>query len=57
MQGPGRASASARDLELRLSRGLGTRVRVVEVSPGTGHLEIHYGSLDQLDGLLRRLLP
>jgi len=56
-EGPPRASASARDLELRLSRGLGTRVRVVEASPGTGRLEIHYGSLDQLDGLLARLLP
>jgi ParB family chromosome partitioning protein len=56
-ESPARASASARDLELRLSRGLATRVRVVEVSPGAGHLEIHYGSLDQLDGLLRRLLP
>ena len=55
--GPARASASARDLELRLSRSFGTRVRVVETSPGTGRLEIHYGSLDQLDGLLTRLLP
>jgi ParB family chromosome partitioning protein len=54
---PARPSASARDLELRLSRSFGTRVRVVESGPGTGRLEIHYGSLDQLDGLLTRLLP
>jgi len=56
-ESPTRASASARDLELRLTRSFGTRVRVVEASPGTGRLEIHYGSLDQLDGLLARLLP
>ena len=50
-------TASARDLELRLSRSLGTRVRVVESGPGTGRLEIRYGSLDQLDGILAKLLP
>jgi len=55
--GPARASASARDLEQRLSHSFGTRVRVIEAGPGTGRLEIHYGSLDQLDGLLARLLP
>ena len=50
-------TASARDLETRLSRGLGTRARVVEAGPGRGRLELHYTSLDQLDGILARLLP
>jgi ParB family chromosome partitioning protein len=53
----GQTTASARDLGLRLSRGLGMRVAVVERDAQSGHLEIHYGSLDQLDGLLRKLLP
>lgn len=52
-----RPSASARDLELRLSHALGARVRVVETNPTAGHVEIHYGSLDQLDGVLAKLLP
>ena len=50
-------TASARDLETRLSRSLGARVRVVEAAPGRGRLDIHYASLDQLDGILARLLP
>jgi ParB family transcriptional regulator, chromosome partitioning protein len=54
---PWRASASARDLAERLSRALGTRVRVVEEGPGTGHLAISYHSLDQLDAVLARILP
>ena len=49
-------STSARDLGLRLSRALGTRVDVVEAGPGRGEIAIHYDSLDQLDGLLERLL-
>lgn len=49
-------SASARDLATRLSRAFATRVRVVEAAEGRGHLEIHYGSLDQLDALLAKLL-
>lgn len=52
-----RPTASARDLGERLSRHLGTRVRVVEDSPQAGRIEIRYGSLDQLDALLRALLP
>jgi len=54
---PPAKTASARDLETRLARGLGARVRVVEGAPGRGRLEIHYASLDQLDGILARLLP
>lgn len=49
-------SSAARDLQERLTRALATRVRVVETGPGKGHLELHYHSLDQLDGLLERLL-
>ena len=50
-------STSARDLGLRLSRALATRVEVVEGGPGRGHIAVHYHSLDQLDALLERLLP
>jgi ParB family chromosome partitioning protein len=49
-------SASARDLATRLSRAFATRVRVVESGEGRGHIEIHYGSLDELDGLLAKLM-
>jgi ParB family chromosome partitioning protein len=54
---PPRPSASARDLAERLSRGIGARVKVVESGPGSGHLELHYHSLDELDALIGRLLP
>jgi ParB family chromosome partitioning protein len=53
---PKAPSASARDLGERLSRALGTRVRVVENGPGTGHLEVAYHSLDQLDAVLAKIL-
>jgi ParB family chromosome partitioning protein len=53
---PERPSSSARDLADRLSRALGTRVRVVEDGPGKGHLEVAYHSLDQLDAVLARIL-
>ena len=53
---PARPSASARDLAERLSRALGTRVRVVEEEPGKGRLEVAYHSLDQLDAVLARIL-
>jgi ParB family chromosome partitioning protein len=53
---PAAPSSSARDLGERLSRALGTRVRVVETGPGTGHLEVSYHSLDQLDAVLARIL-
>ena len=54
---PPAPSTSARDLETRLSHRLGTRVRVVESGPGRGQLAIHYGSLDELDRILTKLLP
>jgi ParB family chromosome partitioning protein len=53
---PAKPSSSARDLGERLSRALGTRVRVVESAPGQGHLEVAYHSLDQLDAVLARIL-
>jgi ParB family chromosome partitioning protein len=55
---PGAAgpTANARDLGLRLSRALGTRVDVNEAAPGRGHIAIHYHSLDQLDALLDRIV-
>ncbi len=54
---PKTPSASARDLAERLTRALGTRVKVVEAGPGKGHLEISFHSLDQLDTVIARILP
>ena len=54
---PPRPSTSARDLAMRLTRALGTRVELVEAGPDRGQIAIHYHSLDQLDALLERLLP
>jgi ParB family chromosome partitioning protein len=48
-------SASVRDLELRLSRHLGTRCEVAD-QQGKGRITIHYASLDELDRLLETLL-
>jgi ParB family transcriptional regulator, chromosome partitioning protein len=55
--GAGAPSAAARDLAIKLTRALGTRVAVVEAGPGSGQIVIHYNSLDELDGLLDRLMP
>jgi ParB family chromosome partitioning protein len=52
----GKQSPNARDLGLRLTRALGTRVDVNETSPGRGHIAIHFQSLDQLDALLDRIV-
>jgi ParB family transcriptional regulator, chromosome partitioning protein len=52
----GKPSPNARDLGLRLTRALGTRVDVNETSPGRGHIAIHFQSLDQLDALLERIV-
>ena len=51
-----RPSANARDLGMRLSRALGTRVDVTESAPGRGHVTIHFQSLDQLDVLIERIV-
>jgi len=50
-----RPSTGARDLGLRLSQALGTRVEIVETAAGRGQIAIHYHSLDQLDGLIEKL--
>ena len=50
-----RPSAAVKDLEVRLSRTLGTRVRVVDQG-GKGRVEIEWSSLDELDRLLDTLL-
>jgi ParB family transcriptional regulator, chromosome partitioning protein len=54
--GSGTPSTSARDLAMRLTRTLGTRVEVLEVGKERGQIAIHYHSLDQLDALLERLM-
>jgi ParB family chromosome partitioning protein len=50
------ATAGVRDLETRLERALGTKVRLMQKTGQAGTLEIDYHSLDQLDGLLDKLL-
>ncbi|HXU04868.1 MAG TPA: ParB/RepB/Spo0J family partition protein, partial [Polyangia bacterium] len=51
-----RPSPNARDLGMRLTRALGTRVDINETGPGQGQIAIHYHSLDQLDALLERIV-
>lgn len=48
-------SASEVSIEERLQRSLGTRVRLHHQN-GKGHIEIHFDSLDALDGLLDKLI-
>ena len=50
------STASTRDLEQRLERTFGTKVRLVQKSTQAGRIELDYHSLDQLDGLLEKLL-
>jgi len=50
------SSSAVRDLEQRLERALGTRVRVAQKDAQRGTIEIDYHSLDQLDGLLEKML-
>jgi ParB family chromosome partitioning protein len=47
--------ANTRDVQDRLSRSLGTRV-LLRGSASKGHIEVHYGSLDELERLLDALL-
>jgi ParB family transcriptional regulator, chromosome partitioning protein len=49
-------TASTRDLEQRLERTFGTKVRLVQKSTQAGKIEIDYHSLDQLDSILEKLL-
>jgi hypothetical protein len=53
---PAAPSPAARDLVQRLEQALGTRVRLVQADETSGHLEIHYHSLDALDALLAKIL-
>ena len=53
---PEKPSPAARDLVLRLQRALSARVKLVEAGPSRGHIEIHYGSLDELDAILAKIL-
>lgn len=53
---PAGPSPAARDLVHRLEQALATRVKLVESSPKNGHLEIYYGSLDELDTVLAKIL-
>jgi ParB family chromosome partitioning protein len=53
---PPAPSASVRDLETRLERALGTKVRLAQKSAQAGQIEIDYHSLDQLDAILEKLL-
>jgi ParB family chromosome partitioning protein len=49
-------SPAARDLALRLQRALSAKVKLIESGPGQGHIQIHYNSLDELDGILAKIL-
>lgn len=48
-------SANVRDLERRLSSALGATVQVVDKG-GKGHLEVRYGSYEELDRIIALLL-
>lgn len=53
---PPQASPAARDLVHRLEQALATKVKLVESTPKSGHLEIFYNSLDELDAVLAKIL-
>ena len=48
-------SANVKAVVARLERRLGTRCRVIQRSPQAGKLEIDYGTLAELDGILDRI--
>ena len=50
------STASTRDLEQKLERAFGTKVRLAQKTPQAGKIEIDYHSLDQLDSILDKLL-
>jgi len=49
-------SPEARDLVHRLEQALAIRVKLVQTSPKSGRVEIHYTSLDELDAVLAKIL-
>lgn len=53
---PIQAPPAVRDLVHRLEQALATRVRLVQSSPKSGRIEIHYASLDELDAVLAKIL-
>ena len=55
-EAPPKKSANIRDLEERLSRSLGTRIRVEDAGEGKGKITVPYSSLDELDRLIERFL-
>jgi ParB family chromosome partitioning protein len=48
-------TANVKALISRLERRLGTRCRVIQKSTQTGKLEVDYGSLAELDGILDKI--
>jgi ParB family chromosome partitioning protein len=50
-----RESPAGRDLIERLQRALGTRVRLKHRG-GRGKIEVFFSSLDELDGILKKIL-
>jgi ParB family chromosome partitioning protein len=53
---PAQPSPGARDLVHRLEQALGTKVKLSEATPKSGHLEVFYNSLDELDAILAKIL-
>jgi ParB family chromosome partitioning protein len=49
-------SAEVRDLEEQLQRTLSARVVIKHARSGKGSIRIHYGSLDDLDAILSRIM-
>ena len=48
-------SSNVRDLELRLSRALGSTTKIHESSKERGQVRINYASFDELDGIIEKL--
>ncbi len=53
---PAPPSPAARDLVQRLEQALGTRVRLIQKDETSGHVEIDYHSLDELDAVLAKII-
>jgi ParB family chromosome partitioning protein len=51
----GKKTPAVRDVEDRLQKALGTRVSLRPKDARSGVIEVHYHSLDELDGLLLKL--
>ncbi len=54
-RGARRVDPNIRQLETELTQKLGAKVNVETASGGKGRLIIHYSSLDELDGILKRM--